>query len=123
MHILEVAESDFAALLTQARENESESQRKFDELMEENKVATLTKKGGVKYKNREVTQLESTVSEQSNNLESTQDELDAVLDYISKLNAQCVAKPDSYEEKKRRREEEIQGLQEALQILEGDAIA
>lgn len=122
LSVLEVAESDFSRLLTEARETEQESQEKYDQLMEENTLATTTKKGGVKYKTQEVGQLQKAVAENSDELDGTQTELDAVLEYLSKLNDQCVAKAEPYEERKRRREEELAGLKNALDILEGEAI-
>jgi hypothetical protein len=50
---------------------------------------------------------------------SVSKELDAVLAYIDKLKPQCEEKAMSYEEKKAKREAEIEGLKEALSILEG----
>jgi hypothetical protein len=41
-----------------------------------------------------------------------------VNEYYGKLKDRCVAKPESYEERKRRREAEIAGLKEALSVLE-----
>mmetsp|Transcript_41615 Transcript_41615/g.109637 ORF Transcript_41615/g.109637 Transcript_41615/m.109637 type:complete len:195 (-) Transcript_41615:63-647(-) len=122
IHILQVAESDFAELLTQARESEGEAELKYKQLMEENKLDTLTKKGGVKYKTKEIAELVKAVAENKDSLDTTQDELDAVLDYMSRLKDQCVAKAEPYEEKKRRREEEIEGLKNALAILDGEGI-
>ena len=51
-----------------------------------------------------------------------QAELDAVTEYLKKLDEMCIAKPDTYEERKRRREAELAGLKEALTILEGEAV-
>lgn len=120
--ILEVAESDFSKLLTETREAEADAESKFDELTEANKLETTAKSGDIKYKTQEIGQLEKAVSENKDSRESVQEELDAVLEYLSKLNDQCIAKPEPYEERKRRRDEEIAGLKNALQILEGDAI-
>ena len=44
-------------------------------------------------------------------------ELAAVLEYFEKLKDRCIAKPETYEERVRRREAEIAGLKEALRIL------
>mmetsp|Transcript_51688 Transcript_51688/g.117593 ORF Transcript_51688/g.117593 Transcript_51688/m.117593 type:complete len:674 (-) Transcript_51688:38-2059(-) len=120
--ILEVAESDFSKMLTEAREAEAEAQEKYDQMMEENKLESTTKKGGAKYKTQEIGQLEKAIAENKESRDGVSEELDAVLEYLSKLNDQCIAKPEPYEERKRRREAELEGLKNALQILEGEAI-
>jgi len=120
--ILEVAESDFSKMLTEAREAEAEAQEKYDTMMEENKLESTTKKGGAKYKTQEIGQLEKAIAENKESRDGVSEELDAVLEYLSKLNDQCIAKPEPYEERKRRREAELEGLKNALQILEGEAI-
>jgi len=51
------------------------------------------------------------------------EELNAASEYEEKLKQRCIAKPDSYEDRKRRREEELQGLQEALDMLNSDGLA
>ena len=43
--------------------------------------------------------------------------------YLDKLKPQCESKAMSYEEKKARREAEIEGLQEAMAIIEGKGVA
>jgi len=40
-----------------------------------------------------------------------------VLEYYSKIKDRCIAKPETYEARKTRRESEIKGLKEALNIL------
>ena len=47
-------------------------------------------------------------------------ELDAVLAYLDKLKPQCEVKVPSYEERKAAREQEIEGLKNALDILADD---
>jgi chromosome segregation ATPase len=121
--ILEVAESDFARLLAEARETEAAAVSEYEEMTEDNKVDTATKTEDVKGKKAELGELEHEVSELSGDRDSDQDELDAVNAYMSELNSKCVAKPEPYEERKRRREAEIDGLQNALDILEGKSMA
>mmetsp|Transcript_2609 Transcript_2609/g.5483 ORF Transcript_2609/g.5483 Transcript_2609/m.5483 type:complete len:665 (+) Transcript_2609:76-2070(+) len=120
--ILEVAESDFSKLLTEAREAEDEAQEAYDAQMDEDKLEKTTKSGGVKYKTQEVGQLEKAIAENTDSRDGVSEELDAVLEYLSKLNDQCVAKPEPYAERKRRREAELAGLKNALEILEGESI-
>jgi hypothetical protein len=43
------------------------------------------------------------------------------MEYYGKIKERCIAKPETYEERKARREAEIEGLKEALSILESEA--
>ena len=52
-------------------------------------------------------------------LSGVQAELDAVNEHLAKLEKMCIAKPDTYVERKRRREAELAVLLDALKIFEG----
>jgi len=119
--ILEVVESDFARGLAEAKTNEQVAQDQYDKTTQENKVTKATKEKDVEYKTKERASLEKKVSEAKTDLSGTQTELDAVLEYYDKLKDQCIAKPETYEDRKARREAEIAGLKEALSILEAEA--
>jgi len=119
--ILEVIEADFGRGLAEAKTNEEMAQELYDKTTQENKVTKATKEQDVAYKTKERKSLEKFVAEATADLEGTQTELDAVLEYWKKLQDQCIAKPETYEERKKRREAEIAGLKEALSILEGEA--
>jgi len=121
--VLEVAESDFSKNLAEVEADERESQEVFERQTNRNKQLIKMKKTDEKYKNRELKETEATLSELKQDRDGEQTELDAVLEYMSKLNKMCTNKPDSYEERKARREQEIEGLKNALQILEGEAMA
>merc|ERR1719238_1304435 len=82
----------------------------------------VTKEQDVKYKTKESKDLDKAVAEYSSDREGLQTELDATLKYWESLVDQCVAKPEPYEERKKRREAEIAGLKEALAILSGEAV-
>jgi len=121
--LLEVAESDFSKNLAEVEADEREAEIVYKRQTNENKILTATKKTEVKYKHKELSQSEQAVSELRQDREGEQTELDAVLEYLSKLNKMCVAKPDSYQERKARREQEIEGLKNALEILDGEGMA
>jgi len=76
----------------------------------------------VKYKTKEAASLDKRVSELSTDLEGVTDELNAVLKGLDKLKETCVAKAETYEDRVARRTAEINGLKEALQILNGEAV-
>merc|ERR1719486_364831 len=119
--MLEVIESDFSKNLAQIEEEEATAQEEYDKQTQENKVTKTVKEQDVKYKTQEFTGLDKEIAELSGDREGAQTELDAVLEYYEKIKDQCIAKPEPYEERKRRREAEIAGLKEALSILEGQA--
>jgi len=119
--LLEVSQSDFSKLLADGTVAEESAQKQYEKISQENQVATAMKDADVKYKTKEVASLEKSVSEFTSDIEAEQTELDAVTEYYDKLKPGCIAKPMTYEERKKRREAEIAGLKEALVILEGEA--
>merc|ERR1719262_519553 len=119
--LLEVSQSDFSKLLADATVEEESAAKEYEKISQENRVTTAMKDADVKYKTKEVASLKKSVSEFTSDIEAEQTELDAVMDYYQKLKPGCIAKPMTYEERKKRREAEIAGLKEALVILEGEA--
>eukprot|EP00928_Gymnodinium_smaydae_P015262 TRINITY_DN15612_c0_g2_i2.p1 TRINITY_DN15612_c0_g2~~TRINITY_DN15612_c0_g2_i2.p1 ORF type:complete len:719 (-),score=280.67 TRINITY_DN15612_c0_g2_i2:64-2058(-) len=119
--LLEVAESDFSKALSEAVAEEDQAKSAYEEETKENEVTKATKEQDVVYKTKESTELKKVVSELSSDLDGAQSELAAVEEYAAKINEQCVAKAEPYEERKKRREEEMKGLQEALNLLSSDA--
>jgi len=119
--ILEVAESDFTKNLAQEETEEAAAQEEYEKTTQENKINRATMEQDVKYKTKEFTGLDKAVAENSADRDGLQTELDAVLEYDEKIKDRCIAKPETYEERKKRREAEIAGLKEALSILEGQA--
>jgi chromosome segregation ATPase len=120
--LLEVVESDLSKGLAEMIATEEAAAAEYDKQTKENAVTKTTKEQDVKYKTQEFTRLDKAVSDATSEREGVQTELDAVLEYLEKLKEQCVAKAETYEERVRRREAELAGLREALQILEGEAV-
>jgi chromosome segregation ATPase len=121
VNILEVVEADFAKNLAQEEQEEADAQAEYDTMTQENKITTATKQQDAKYKTQEHTKLDSSIADLSGDRDTANTELNAVLDYYDKLKDRCIAKPETYEERTRRREAEIAGLKQALQILEGES--
>jgi len=118
INILEVCESYFSDNLAKIETEESDAVEEYEKITQENKVAKTTKDQDVKYKTQEFKSLDKEISELSGDKDTLSTELAAVNEYWSKLKERCIAKPESYEERKARREAEINGLKEALQTLE-----
>jgi len=118
--ILEVVESDFATGLAKEETQEDASKALYDDITQENKVTKTMKDQDLKYKTAEVKSLAKAIADLSSDKETLSTELAAVNEYYSKLKDRCIAKPETYEERKARREAEINGLKEAFQVLESE---
>merc|ERR1719261_1357712 len=121
--ILEVVESDFASNLAKEETEEANAQSEYEKVSQENAVTKTLKDQDIKYKTMEAKSLDATVAEYSGDRETAQSELNAVLDFYGKIKERCIAKPEGYEERRRRREAEINGLKEALAILQDETAA
>jgi len=119
--ILEIAESDMAKTLAKEESQEADAQGDYEKVTQENKVSKASKQEELKYKGAEVKSLGTRISEYQTDLETTGTEFSAVNQYYAKVKDRCIAKPDSYQERKKRRDAEIRGLKEALDILEKEA--
>jgi chromosome segregation ATPase len=117
--LLEVCESDFTKSLTEMTAAEESAAADYEKYVKENEIATTEKQQAVKYKTQEAATLDKNVAELTSDLETVTDELNAVNEGLEKLEKMCVAKAETYEEKKARRDAEIAGLKEALEILNG----
>jgi predicted nucleic acid-binding Zn-ribbon protein len=120
--LLEVCESDFVKGLAEMQSTYDSQKVAHEDTTKENEITTTTKNQDVKYKSEEITNLKKALEETTQDRAGVQTELDAVEEYLAKINEQCIEKAEPYEETKARREAEIAGLKEALSILEGEAV-
>jgi hypothetical protein len=118
--ILEVIESDFAKNLAKEETEEADAQAEYEKVSQENAVTKTIKEQDVLYKTKESKSLDKTAAEYSADRETANAELSAVLEYYSKIKERCIAKPETYAARAARRAAEIQGLKEALSILEDE---
>jgi len=118
--LLEVAESDFSKGLTEMNAAEETAQNTYDQESKENEIEKTTKNQDVKYKTKESTGLDKSNAELTSDKENVEVELSAVAEYLKKIEDECIAKPETYEDRKARREAEIAGLKEALTVLESE---
>merc|ERR1719326_2576520 len=121
--MLEVIQSDFARLETDTKAAEAEAQKAFDEFTSESAVNRAANAKDVEHKTTKKTNQEAAPTAKKADLEGTQKELDPALAYYDKLKPSCVDAGVSYEDRVARRKEEIESLQEALRILNGEEIA
>merc|ERR1719274_408094 len=116
--MLEVIQSDFVRLETETTSSEDASAKAFTEFSRESSKSKAVKTTSMKHKTNSKTEKEGDLESAKKDLAGTQEELDAALAYFEKLKPSCVEVGESYEERKARREEEIESLKDALSILE-----
>jgi len=121
--MLEVIESDFARLESDTKAAEATAQKEYDTFMTDSKVDKSEKSTDIEHKTAKKQDETQALTVKKEDLEGTQKELDAALAYFDKLKPSCVDAGVSYEDRVARRKEEIESLQEALKILNGEDIA
>merc|ERR1719160_1446214 len=119
--MLEVIESDFTKSLADGTAAEAMAIEAYEKLTMDNKIATTEKSTAVEYKTKDQKETEAMLEGLKEDKASAEKEYAAIMEYWEKLQPMCIAKPEPYAERKRRREAEIAGLKEALTILEEEA--
>mmetsp|Transcript_130128 Transcript_130128/g.239245 ORF Transcript_130128/g.239245 Transcript_130128/m.239245 type:complete len:685 (+) Transcript_130128:77-2131(+) len=115
--LLEVCESDLSKSLAEMTSTEESEASEYEKLVKQIQLAQTSKGQDVKYKTKEAASLAKAATDLSADLDGKQSELDAALQFLGELTKECAAKVDPYEERKARREAELAGLKEAMEIL------
>merc|ERR1712045_79414 len=121
--MLEVIESDFARLEAETKAAEATAQKQYDSFMTDSKVDKAAKTKSIEHKTAKKQDETQALTTKNSDLEGTQKELDAALAYFDKLKPSCVDAGVSYDDRVARKKEEIESLQEALRILNGEDLS
>merc|ERR1712045_1077409 len=121
--MLEVIESDFARLEAETKAAEATAQKEYDAFMTSSKVDVAAKTKDIEHKTAKKQDETQALTTKRSDLEGTQKELDAALAYFDKLKPSCVDSGVSYDDRVARKKEEIESLQEALRILNGEDLS
>jgi hypothetical protein len=117
--MLEVIQSDFARLESETSSEEAQAAKAYENFMDDSAEDKAVKQADVEHKDRSIAKKKRAASDAKKDLATTQQELDAAVEYHEKgIKPTCDAPASSYEERVAKREEEIQNLKEALTILD-----
>merc|ERR1719215_1363636 len=119
--LLEVIEADFSKSLAQITTEEEVAVQEYTKVTNENQIEKKTKSKDVEYKSKESKSLDKTSAELASDRSGSKEELASVLDYLKRIEAECIAKAETYEDRVKRREAEMAGLKQALDILENES--
>mmetsp|Transcript_110874 Transcript_110874/g.203137 ORF Transcript_110874/g.203137 Transcript_110874/m.203137 type:complete len:672 (+) Transcript_110874:68-2083(+) len=120
--MLEVIESDFARLEAETKASEATAQKTYDTFMTDSKEDKASKETTIEHKTAKKQDQNQALTVTEKDRTGTQKELDAALDYFDQLKPSCITVGVSYDDRVSRRKEELESLQEALRILEGESI-
>merc|ERR1712061_2149 len=105
--LLEVCEADFSKNLAQITSDEELAVSQHEQASKDNEIERNAKEQEAKYKSSESHDLDKTSGELSADRSSVQAELDAVSDYLSRIESECIHKAETYANRKSRREAEL----------------
>jgi len=121
VRILEMIESDFATTLAKQETEESDAQNAYEKVTKDNELEIAMLEQDIKfkvvlYKGRDLMLVLH--SSDHDRVAATQA---AISQYDEILKQRCTTPAHTYEERKQRRDAEITGLREALELLKNDA--
>jgi len=118
--LLEVCEADFSKNLAQITTDEDLAASEYEQVSKDNEIEKTAKSQDVRFKVKEFKRLDKFSGELIADRTGVQAELDAVNEYLSKIHSECDERAETYASRKARREAEIAGLKQALNILESE---
>jgi len=121
LSIMDTMQGEFEKTAAELSSSEREAAKAYEILMNEHKVSKAAKAAEIKGDESEIKSLNVAIHNFQEDKKMTVAELDSILEYVEKLKPQCEGRTVPYAERKARREAEIQGLKDALGILQADA--
>merc|ERR1719235_1467632 len=121
LSIMDTMQGEFEKTAAELSSDEREAAKAYEVLMNEHKVSKAAKAAEIKGDESEIKSLSVAIHNFQEDKKMTVAELDSILEYVEKLKPQCEGRTVPYAERKARREAEIQGLKDALGILQADA--
>jgi chromosome segregation ATPase len=120
--MMEVIQADFARLESETSTAEGEAAKEYSEFIDDSRVSKTNKSADLDHKQEKKNDQSQALASAEKELAGTQKELDSANEYFEKLKPQCLAPVESFEDRQARRKEEIESLQMALQILQGEDV-
>jgi len=116
--ILEVILSDFERTQSKTTEEEAMSKEAFEMFEKDTNEEVAQKEKKIEGLEKQITDLKSDILDQEAALKDAKALLDSGLEALASLEAMCVQGAETWEERKKKRMEEIEALKDALAILE-----
>ena len=118
-HAYDMLVQDLTAQIDQATQDREEKSEIKADAQGDLTDTTTTMEADEKY----LSDLTATCEQKASDLEGTQKELDAALSYFDKLKPSCLDAGVSFDDSVACKKEEVESLQEALRILNGEDLA
>jgi len=119
--MLEVIQTDFARLEAETTASEASSAKEYADFMADSEADIKVKKKDIEHKTTKKQDEEQALMVTEKDLKGTEKELSAALEYFDKLKPSCINVGVSYDERVGHRKDEVESLQEALAILNGES--
>jgi hypothetical protein len=118
LSILDTMAGEFTKTVAEAQSAEKEQVKAFKDLKKRNFDSKSAKEVAVVKAENEIGSMDITLGHATEDQKLVIKELKAIDDYVLKLKPTCENRPMSYSERKAKRDAEIEGLKEALVVLE-----
>lgn len=120
IEMLQTAQEDFEKMKQETESAEAAAQSKYDSEMQSAEVSKTKKTALVEGKTNEKAAVNVQLTQISEDLVDAEKALQAASDFLKGVKEACANKTMSFEERQQRRDAEIAGLREALDILSSD---
>jgi hypothetical protein len=117
---LQTAQEDYEKIRQETEAAEKAGVADYEKDMQAAKVSLAKKNALIEAKTQERSGLKVMISQIDDDLAASSKAYAAAVEYLKQKKAECANKAMSFEERQGKREEEIKGLQEALEILSSE---